>query len=560
MYDSTILVKFCKKAVDIETVIFVKKGEQEMPIENFGLRQAGGKPVMVIAPVDHGFSGGKIRPVIVRETRHGLSLQESSHEEQYSMNTYEGGPDNLFIGEMALMDNIQSSLARSLRPFGARTPVIVTVDTMGAGAKVIDGDRITHRLFLYTHGQKDRGMDIVAEKLTHGNIMLMMEILHSESGGQSWVNVYNLYHLAAMNQRKPFSDTSTVLTLPDAINWRLCGFEDLDGRPATEMSFVRTGLAGTLDGKGWNAPMLEQVGLPVSAFPKIIPSGTLLGDVRPEVLRTLGVENARVVAGGTHDTAGAFYALKLMYPDSIFISSGTWNLVAMPVNMSSITNKTLARLFKMRLGIEGATGAEVLIRNVDGGMLFDALKEELGTDYSALFAGIESPDVPFALLDVQSPKFGFDQGSGKIMDSVHNYLRATGRNGLKDNPTLVKTIYIGAMLGMLDTVEQFKGISDLVGTKPESIVTGGGVAMHNPIMMQALADASGLPVIFTYERLAGLGNAAMAIEAVGLASRDDVVASLMRGSSRVEYEPKPNESGRWQDLLGGINSLRAQGY
>ena len=523
-------------------------------VSGFGLRQPNVRPSLIVAPVDVGASeknGVKVRPVLVYETRAGLSLREAPTESLSTLARF-GATTATCIDVPQSMTGIENALREALSPFGADIPVIITVDTYGAGGIITNQ---LSPLFFYTHEQKDAGLQYAAQQLTGGDVDALKRRLHGESGGQSWVDVYNFYHWTALRDR--IQDGAKLLGTPDVINQHLCGFDAFGGQAVTETSFVRTSLCGNLAADGWNRSLLEAVGLPVSAFPQIVPIGTGLGKVRPEILNRIGITNAEVVAAGLHDTAGAFYGLNLMCPGSIFGSTGTWDLVAMLVNMGVITPETLSKLYDMELGIEGAKDTEVLIRNVKGGMLFEALKAELGApNYDALFEGIEDTSVRFAILDVGSPDFPFTQGSGKIRSAVNAYCRATGQSRPGSDKSLAKAVYIGAMLGMLDTIKQFQGISGLVGTAPEYISTGGGVAKYNPLMIQALSDASGLPVVFTYERLAGLGNAAAALIGTGFASKEDVRESLLRGSSGVEYEPDPKEAQRWADLHGRMIGFR----
>ncbi|MEK7376566.1 MAG: FGGY-family carbohydrate kinase, partial [Candidatus Margulisiibacteriota bacterium] len=364
-----------------------------------------------------------------------------------------------------------------------------------------------------------------------------------------------------INRRNPIPDDAMILNTPDAIYRYLCNFSGRDGKPATETSFVRTSLCGNVAADAWNEALLSEMGLPISAFPEIVPPGTLLGNINNGMVRhpdSPAFNAAQVVAGGTHDTAGAFAALKMMAPDSIVLSSGTWNLMAAFVDMGIIDQAALDILFSKNLGIEGARGSEVVIRNIRGAMLVDSMLAEfkLGKDdHDTLFTGIDRSDVPFAIVDIGSPHFTYEQNSANVSDAVTAYCNAAGWEVPQEQASIVKSVVIGMILAMADTARAFIGISNITGVRPRSVLVGGGLAMNNDLMMQGLADALNLPVVRTYGRLAGFGNAAIALKGLGIATELDIAESLLAGSSGVTFEPDINNAGMWVALYSAYRSV-----
>jgi rhamnulokinase len=412
---------------------------------------------------------------------------------------------------------------------------------MGSCLKVMSGDYTHEPLTMYTDDQRFRGIQIAADTLTGSDEEALFKMIHSVCGGQSWLDVYNLYHLIAINERNPIPASAVILDIPSVIERYLCGFN-----PGIESSFLRTSLWGNLAGNALNTEMIEKLGLPVSAFQKVVPSGTLIGETTD-----LDFPGAQVVAAGTYDTAGAFYALNLMDPNSIFLSSGSWNLVAQPVNMSSIKPDVLDVLFDKRLGIEGATGAEVLVKNVRGTMLFDDLAKELRiSNVADLFIGIEDPNVPFALIDLSSGTFHYEQNSGSVTPAINAYCKATEQKIPDTDLAMVKSITMSMVLGITEAVSQFRELSGMLNSVPRSIQAGGGLAMNNYLFDQALADATGLPVNLTLKRLAGFGNAASALIGTDQADRKQVKQSLLNASSDKVFEPVRGATGEWQLLYG----------
>ena len=59
----------------------------------------------------------------------------------------------------------------------------------------------------------------------------------------------------------------------------------------------------------------------------MVPPGTALAPLAPDVAEETRLDGAMVVAGATHDTASAVAAIPFGRRGSAFISAGTWSLV-----------------------------------------------------------------------------------------------------------------------------------------------------------------------------------------------------------------------------------------
>ena len=67
--------------------------------------------------------------------------------------------------------------------------------------------------------------------------------------------------------------------------------------------------------------------LPHRLFPRIVPSGTVLGPMRSDIAQQAGLENVQVIASCSHDTGAAIAGLPAAGQDWAFLSSGTWSLM-----------------------------------------------------------------------------------------------------------------------------------------------------------------------------------------------------------------------------------------
>lgn len=530
------------------------------------LQKINATPEAVILPVDVGLSNGKVLPLIARKSSRGIQLDLADREILFGY-----AIDNEQKIKNSLFQKINGALAiaNEIVSLDAKVPRLITVDTMGAGAEITQGKgrkggwRSLVPLFLYTNPQYKKGWDLITLKLGQGDLQTALKRIHSATGGSVWTDVLNLYHLAAIMERLSDQDPKSLhlANIPDVILNHLSGFSSLDGRIATEMGFVRSTLCGTLEARSWNFELLSQLGIPVEMFPEVIVTGTEVGNLREEVARKVGF-NGKVIAAATHDTDGAMWALRqISPPNSIFLSSGSWNIMGLPISIDRVTSDFLDKLFDRQLGIEGARGSEAVVANLLGGQLVDALLGEfthLKGDYDQLFEGIENPEVPFAFLNIMSPRFPYDMSSYNIVGALAEYCRATNQPVPNTREAIVKTVFVGMVLKMAEAVEGFRELMKFQNREPESIEAGGGVAMNNPLMMQALADATGLPVKVHFKGLAGYGNAGLALLGARLASGEEVREALWGASSQMNFSPDSSQASLWREVYQDYLAVKSR--
>ena len=74
--------------------------------------------------------------------------------------------------------------------------------------------------------------------------------------------------------------------------------------------------------KDWDTDLIDRLQLPRQLLKDIVPAGTMLGTLRPELADKTGLNDVNVIAPGTHDTASAVATIPLD-EGSAYISSGT---------------------------------------------------------------------------------------------------------------------------------------------------------------------------------------------------------------------------------------------
>src|SRR5215470_1041109 len=172
--------------------------------------------------------------------------------------------------------------------------------------------------------------------------------------------------------------------IPDLINFLLTGQSVTEYTNATTTQMVNAAAPF------WDPTIIDRLGLPTHLLADIVPAGSDLGPLRPELAEDLNLKGARVVAPATHDTGSAVLGAPLE-DGWAYISSGTWSLVGVELNRTLI-NREVARHNFTNEG--GAFGSIRFLKNVMGLWILESCRKEwrergLDVDYEVLLGELE---------------------------------------------------------------------------------------------------------------------------------------------------------------------------
>jgi xylulokinase len=114
-----------------------------------------------------------------------------------------------------------------------------------------------------------------------------------------------------------FARTAHWLTVADFLTYRL------SGEVVTDYSIACRQLALDLHTLDWAWDLIEAVGVPRHQFQQILPSGTRVGTIRPEVAAATGLPEGCVVGVGGHDHPLGGLAVGAFEPNTLIDSLGT---------------------------------------------------------------------------------------------------------------------------------------------------------------------------------------------------------------------------------------------
>lgn len=209
-----------------------------------------------------------------------------------------------------------------------------------------------------------------------------------------------------------------LLNMPDLFNYFLTG------KMKSEFSMATTTQLMDYNTLDWNKSFMEELGIPSRLFQTIIPSGTIVGDVKQDILEELKLEPIKVTSVASHDTASAIGSV-VDNEDFLFIATGTWIIVGS--NQQKMTMNETVMEFNMTN--EGAKYPQVnLMKNHVGLWIIQESKrawekEGIYLSFSEMVAGAKDISID-AFIDILDPRF-FEPGN--MPEKVVQYCKETGQ-------------------------------------------------------------------------------------------------------------------------------------
>src|SRR5208282_2929831 len=177
------------------------------------------------------------------------------------------------------------------------------------------------------------------------------ELIFAETGIQ-FMPINTLYHLASDLEKSGslLECADCFLTIGDYFNYLFSGVPRVDESNAstTQLYNPRT--------RSWSQELISRCGFPPKIFPQLVPPGTVLGPLLPEVAAETGLHEVQVVATCSHDTGAAVAAVPAQEgEDWAYLSSGTWSLLGLELSKPLISEKVRERNFTNEAGYGGTT-------------------------------------------------------------------------------------------------------------------------------------------------------------------------------------------------------------
>ncbi len=365
--------------------------------------------------------------------------------------------------------------------------------------------------------------------------------------GIQFMQLNTLYQLLAMRGTPALEAAHTLLLMPDLFNYWLTG------QKAAEFSIATTTQCCDPRQADWAWPMLEKFGIPGGIFPEIIPSGTLLGGLLPEIVQETGASGLQVVAPACHDTGSAVAAVPAAGGSYAWISSGTWSIMGVTVDKPVINPQVL----EFNLTNEGGVGGTIrLSKNIVGlwlvqecRRLWTAQGDRYSWDQLTEMAAAAPPLT--ALIDPDHHDFLMP---GDMPARIQAFCRRTNQPVPQSKGAIIRCALESIALRSRWVLS---GLETILGYPLEKIhIIGGGT--QNLLLNQMIADAANRPVIAGPIEATAIGNILMQMLALGhissLAEGREIVANSF---PLTRYQPAAADA--WEIAYQRFLSIAAAG-
>jgi rhamnulokinase len=431
---------------------------------------------------------------------------------------------------LGLWQEIQNGLRMAADRHGERV-ISVGVDTWGVDYVLLS--RREELLGLPYHYRDPRTEGIMEHSFTR----VPQAEIFSETGLQ-FMPINTLYQVIAMQLNDPelLGRADRFLLMPDFFHWLLCGSKVVEFTNATTTQFYHP------LNRDWSRNLLRKFDIPDGMFPEVVPPGTKLGPLRPEVMQATGLGRIDVVAPATHDTAAAVAAVPTERTGTAtwaYISSGTWSLIGVEVQEAILTDAAL----KLNVTNEGGIdGTYRLLKNVMGLWLVQECRRSFARqgqefDYAEL-ARLAQEAEPFrSLVDPNDPVF---LSPDDMVEAIREWCAAHGQPVPETEGQLVRCALESLAIKYREVL---RGIERLTGETIEVIhIVGGGC--KNDVLNQFTADACGKPVITGPAEATALGNVLIQARASGEIGTLSQIREVVRNSTELETF-EPNNTADW---------------
>jgi len=305
----------------------------------------------------------------------------------------------------------------------------------------------------------------------------------------------------------------------------------LGGAPVNEITLASTSQMLTLDGVWWDKA-LAPLALPNSALSPVVPAGSVIGKLAPELSRKTALGGVQVIAPCAHDTQSAILAVPATGEgDWAYLSSGTWSILGTESSVPFCD--AVAEI--AGLGNEQGYGGTYCVQStVTGLWLVQEIQRLLGRSDPRQLADEAAQSQGFrSLLDPADPRFFHPA------NMIAEIQAACGEAGEPVPVTageLARCAYDS--LALLYR-QRLRLLSEVTGRRFARlhVVGGGSQAM---LLNRLCAAVTGIPVLAGPAEATAIGNALAQLIALGALSGVSEARRLVRVSQPpVMIEPTP---------------------
>jgi rhamnulokinase len=327
------------------------------------------------------------------------------------------------------------------------------------------------------------------------------ETIYEETGVHK-MPMNTLFQLGAEKSRR--LKRNQLMPVADGFNYLLSGVARI------EMSLASTTQLYNPVTRTWSDRLFKALRLPTELFPPVVPAGTKLGALRPEILKETRLEAAQVVSSCSHEIAAALVGLPVSHGENwVFLRSGKEALMGTELIGPIINDAGRDSNFTNEMGYGGSVH---FYKQVAGLWILEECKRfwkerdrELYDDVLTHLA-IAAP--PFeSLIDPADPRF---LTPGDMPLKIQAFCKETDQAVPRKPGPVLRCVLESLALLYRKTLQEMES---LTGRRFTRLFLLGGSS--NNLLYHFIANALQIPVVIAPPDATAIGNVLVQALALG---------------------------------------------
>lgn len=417
--------------------------------------------------IDLGATSGRH---VVGHEENGEIILEEIHRFKTGMDE---SPNGLVWNIPQFFIEIKAGIKKAFEKYGKIESL--SIDTWGVDYVLMNGDKEIPPYYAY---RNERNLK-AAERL---HKVVPFDELYRHTGIQ-FAAFNTIYQLFDDLEKGRLEEATDYLMLPSYFSYKLTG------KKSHEYTDESTGALVDPKTMFYDYELLDKVGLPRKLFNRIEPTGTVLGELLPEIAEEVGGQT-KVVLCASHDTGSAFEAVDCP-EDGIILSSGTWSLFGVKSKEPICNEKSL----KANFTNEGGVGYIRFLKNIMGMWIVSQVCEQENESFLVMQNSLDDNTYE-EVFDVNDPTLAAPKN---MKAAIVNLLKD---NPPKDNFDLFNSIYHSMAESYNRACKELEGITGK--TYNYIYIVGGGA--KNKYLNKLVEKHTGKKVVALPIEATSLGN------------------------------------------------------
>ncbi|MHA1148622.1 MAG: rhamnulokinase [Promethearchaeota archaeon] len=373
------------------------------------------------------------------------------------------------------------------------------------------------------------------DKRTVGMLEKMFEVVPKEEifrqTGIQFLELNSSTQIFSLIYKKSdrLSKAAKFLMFPDYLNYLLSGVL------ACECSNATTTQLYNPIKKEWAFDLIKRLGLSPELFINIIPGGTILGPIKDDLAKEVGLsKQTRIIAPLTHDTASAYASVPVemnKYNEGEYgiLSSGTWSLLGVELKEPLINEKALNYNYSNEGGFNGTIR---FLKNLTGMWLIQECKklwdkEEKKLSWEEILTKAENSQNFQYYINPDDHRF---LNPPNMIEAIQNFCKDSNQNIPKTIGEISNTIFASLAFRYKQAVEN---LEDILEKKLKIFhIIGGG--SQNTLLNQFTANILNIPVEAGPSEATAIGNLSIQALTLGIIKDISELRQIVRNSFKIK--------------------------